>query len=864
MLDKKLAFSVLALGLLGLLIPFHALGQSYPPRTSVSPPPTQEKSLGDRIDDLGSAIFGGFLPKKGEQSRPTHRPSQTARGSSNTPGRTSTVTKPARAGSVSRAGSVTTRSPKQTVQSMLGLAPPKTYSSPKTPSPEAQSGRSPDTPVRIPVSRSFDRSSAGTSVQTSAKPAAPVVTRSLPRDFQSPEIQRETTPAVSSASQSPQASVAETVSDRPLHERLSTFSQSAFPADKPQQQSTTPTAATDPPASQQTRATLPMQEPVRESQVTPLRANASPEMPYHRPLVSQENLSGDTTPSVYGTNTMAAEAGSDTRTVVDSSAAVTPTPASRSGRQTNVLFAQKSPALSVETLGPRQIAVGKESAYELNIDNSGQSAADDVVLFVNLPTWADVLGAEASTGATGLAEVRQPGVATVPFQWRIGRMEAGSRERLVLRIVPRESRPFDLGVRWEYKPADSQVLIEVQEPKLVATLDGPREVLYGKQEVFRLKLANTGNGDAENVQITLTPVGTAGNQPVSHNMGTLGAGKEKVIEVELTARQEGQLLINVQVRGEGGVQAELAEKVLVRRPALHVELEGPHAQYVGAVATYRVRVSNPGTAAAKNLRLAVTVPPGTKYISGIEGANVTGNGTEVNWTLASLNASGEQVFTMECQLGLAGASRIEVAGSGDDELAATATTMTRVQAIADLVLEVKDPTGPIPVGKEVRYEFRIRNRGTTSAHDVEVVGYFSRGIEPTKVGGAQARLSPGQVVFSMIPSIAAGAELPLIVSARAETSGNHICRVEVQCKSLGTRLVCEETTHFYDTETQTQQATNGPPSGARPLSTPAPDGPPMQKMEVLRTAQRPETPAAAYGPSEPTPANRAPAGTTQQ
>ncbi|MEE8452031.1 MAG: hypothetical protein V3R99_08960 [Thermoguttaceae bacterium] len=542
---------------------------------------------------------------------------------------------------------------------------------------------------------------------------------------------------------------------------------------------------------------------------------------------------------------------------------MTATVTTQSAPRANVLFSRKSPVLSVETLGPRQIAVGKESAYELRIDNSGQNAADDVVVFVNLPPWTDVLGAEASTGATGLSEVRQPGVATVPFQWRIGRMEAGSRERLVLRIVPRENRPFDLAVRWECKPSDSQVLIEVQEPKLVATLDGPREVLYGKQEIFRLKLANTGNGDAENVQITLTPVGTAGNQPVSHNLGTLGAGKEKVIEVELTARQEGQLLINVLVRGEGGVQTELAERVLVRRPALQVDLEGPNTQYVGAVGTYRIRVRNPGTAPAKNIRLAVTVPPGTKYISGIEGANVTGNGTEVSWTLDSINASGEQIFVMECRLGLAGASRIEVAGTGDGELAATATTMTRVQAIADLVLEVKDPAGPIPVGTEVRYEFRIRNRGTTSAHDVEVIAYFSRGIEPIKVDGAQARLSPGQVVFSTIPSIAAGAELPLTVFARAEIGGNHICRVEVQCKSLGTRLVCEETTHYYDTGLQTQQATNVAPSGARPLNATGVDTPTMREPEALRTAQRPPAPATVYGPSKPTPANRPSETTTQ-
>ena len=42
--------------------------------------------------------------------------------------------------------------------------------------------------------------------------------------------------------------------------------------------------------------------------------------------------------------------------------------------------------------------------------------------------------------------------------------------------------------------------------------------------------------------------------------------------------------------------------------------------------------------------------------------------------------------------------------------------------------------------------------------------------------------------------------------ARADMVGNHIFRAEVHCKKLGTRLVREETTHFYQDGEGTQQA----------------------------------------------------------
>ena len=72
-----------------------------------------------------------------------------------------------------------------------------------------------------------------------------------------------------------------------------------------------------------------------------------------------------------------------------------------------------------------------------------------------------------------------------PCRWVLGRIEARSKEKLALKIIPKQSKPFELAVRWDFKPAPSQAMIEVQEPKLTMRLDGPREVLFGKREVLQ-------------------------------------------------------------------------------------------------------------------------------------------------------------------------------------------------------------------------------------------------------------------------------------------------------------------------------------------------------------------------------------------
>ena len=224
----------------------------------------------------------------------------------------------------------------------------------------------------------------------------------------------------------------------------------------------------------------------------------------------------------------------------------------------------------------------------------------------------------------------------------------------MLRLVPRQNRPFDLAVRWDCKAAASQATIEVQEPRLALRLDGPSEVTYGKKEVFKLKLSNTGNGAAENVLLTLLPLGNGDNRPVSHRIAALAAGEERVLEVELTARQTGVLTIQVGVKADAGAHAEVAERVLVRRAGLQVAAEGPAVQYVGAAATYRIHLRNPGNARRRNVHLTADLPAGGKYLAGSEGARLTAAGNQVQWTLAALDAGAAARLRGEVQPGPAG------------------------------------------------------------------------------------------------------------------------------------------------------------------------------------------------------------------
>ncbi|MBN2024408.1 MAG: hypothetical protein JW809_16630 [Pirellulales bacterium] len=524
-------------------------------------------------------------------------------------------------------------------------------------------------------------------------------------------------------------------------------------------------------------------------------------------------------------------------------------PAASSSRDSgdDVLFANESPILNVRTLGPRRITVGKESAYEVTVENLGQVAADNVVVTIDLPDWADVLGAEASTGAT-LSDRGPTGAKQ--FRWKVGPLAARERQKIVLRIVPRESRPIDLAVRWDFTPSASQTIIEVQEPRLGMQLHGPREVLFGKKESFQLEIANSGNGPAENVVLTLLPIVPGEGAPIDHVLGELPAGQKKVVEIELTAREKGQLAVCVDLRCDGEVHARLDEKILVRKPDLELAAEAPRMQYMGTVATYQFRVRNPGNAPAQNVTLTAKLPVEVKFLAASHNAQLGGDRGQVVWTIPQLDEGAEQIVQMTCQLTQDGFARIDAEAAGEGELLCAATATTKVEAMADLALEVSDPSGPVPVGAEATYEIRIHNRGTKRAAGIEVVAYFSRGIEPVAVEGSPYSIGPGQVVFDAIGGLPAGKEVVLKIKARAEVAGNHMFRTEVYCKPLGTKLVGEETTHFY----------NGGPAGASAgpfVAQPAgpAGGPPVQTADHRNAPTvRPTVPSAASPAVAPAPA----------
>ncbi|MDP6554118.1 MAG: CARDB domain-containing protein [Pirellulaceae bacterium] len=453
-----------------------------------------------------------------------------------------------------------------------------------------------------------------------------------------------------------------------------------------------------------------------------------------------------------------------------------------------IQLSSSGPALRIDTVGPRSILIGKEASYTLTLSNLGSLAAKDVFVRVELPEWVDVIATDASAGIAQPQNDESNGQRLI---WNVSQLSAEGQETLRLSVIPTKDRNFGLAIDWTVRPETSLAQIVVQRPQLELSVFGPKDILYGETAVYTIQLTNPGTGDADDVSVDFSY--GAQNLPTKR-VGTLAAGAQTEISVELTSRQAGTLPVSAIAIGGNGLRAEASEEVLVRRANLELTVAGSQRKFAGGVGTYEIRVRNTGNATASGVLAKVLLPDGAKFIAG---GDLTPANQGMVKRVGPLAPGAERVFAVQCQLTAPGDNRLEVHAESESELAASASFVTRVDALADLKLQVNDPQGPTAVGTKANYEITIENRGTKAAEDIKVVAQFSDGVEPVRAQGAVAEIVPGQVLFQTIPRIGPGDQIKLTIVAVADRAGNHRFRVETTSTEPETRLVAEESTHFF-------------------------------------------------------------------
>ncbi len=443
------------------------------------------------------------------------------------------------------------------------------------------------------------------------------------------------------------------------------------------------------------------------------------------------------------------------------------------------------PAVRVTTRGPAEVPINQVVEYEILVENRGAADAPGLLVRATIPDSISVRGHNVTNGEA----VPENDSGERRLLWQVNKVAAGGSERLIMKLAAEKAAPFDVTVEWTCLPQTNVAKISVQEPKLELKIDGPDQVVFGKSQIYSVRVLNPGNAMAAGVTFTLSPNSAT---PQSQKLGDIPAGKEAKFEIELSAQDRGELEIHGLVTGSGELRSESLKRIRVASAQLVATLDGPPLKYQNTEASYRLLLVNEGTAPSQNVTAQLRIPSGVQYVSGIDGAEVSGE--TLRWQVAELAPGQTREYAIRCNMVNTGSHMLAFECVGTAAGAASVSIGTKVEAVADLVLTVNDPMAPAPVGSEVMYEIILKNRGSKAATDVQAVAQFSQMIEPIRAEGHGAKLVPGQVIFDPISRLDAGQEVKLRVYAQASDGGVHRFRTEVTSGEIV--LVAEEATKY--------------------------------------------------------------------
>lgn len=274
------------------------------------------------------------------------------------------------------------------------------------------------------------------------------------------------------------------------------------------------------------------------------------------------------------------------------------------------------------------------------------------------------------------------------------------------------------------KPGAAQ-LEGPQSPALSVEKIAPPEIQVGKPAIFQTKIRNTGAVTAHGVELRdQTPKGTRllGTTPRASlgadgellwSLGTLKAGEEIVVQMQLMPTEEGEIGSVATVR----FNAEASVRTIATRPELSIRAAGPGQVLIGEEAVLTISVSNPGTGVASGVVLEAKIPQGLRHPAG----------AELEYEVGDLRPKETRQLELRLTSVQAGVAPLTLGARGEANL--KAESLVELDVVAprlDVALE-----GPKRrfLEREATYVVSISNAGTAPARRVELTCELPPGLE---------------------------------------------------------------------------------------------------------------------------------------
>jgi uncharacterized repeat protein (TIGR01451 family) len=457
--------------------------------------------------------------------------------------------------------------------------------------------------------------------------------------------------------------------------------------------------------------------------------------------------------------------------------------------EANTNYVQQVPALSIETSSPIAANVGRTVEQQILVKNVGSVAAEAVEIRGTLSITCELVGTQPK------AEVMDNALV-----WRLGTLAAGTEQKLTVRVKPVEAGELECRTSLSFKSV-AALKVQVREPKLKLTCDGPQAVTVGSEVRFAMTVINTGSGPAEGVKIRQVLPGVVqasakkAAQALAIDVGTLEPGESRTLETISRADAPGTVKINLVAECETQARATAEHTLQVQAAKLDLTTEGPDFRLLNRKASYQMLVTNSGNAIATGVHLMVGLPEGLQYVNAEGDAVYDPVKRTVAWVVGAMEPGTSQEYTLTVLPKSEGEHLQRAVAWADQNLLVKSDKVTRVEGFSSLTMRIAESEDPIEVGGEVAYQIQIANRGTKAAEHVQVTAVVPAGMELVNVASSLKYETQGQaIVFDAIPAVAAESTTVVQVRLKGTSKGDQRFRALMRSPSLSTAVVTEEGT----------------------------------------------------------------------
>ena len=330
---------------------------------------------------------------------------------------------------------------------------------------------------------------------------------------------------------------------------------------------------------------------------------------------------------------------------------------------------------------------------------------------------------------------------------------------------------------------------------------GPERVSLNDDVTYTINVRNTGTAVAKNVVVEdKVPEGlehASGDPSITFNLGDLAPNESRQESVTFTATDRGKVCNPAVATSDNADRVSDQACTVIAEQKLEIVKSGPKEQYLGKVAKYDIKVSNPGDTTLTNVSLTDIAPSQTRIMKA-NGASVSGN--RATWTVPQIKAGETLDFTVALTSDSPGNYCNEAAVQVDEGLTGESSACTEWKGYPALLLEVIDTVDPLQVdiGEMTTYEIRVTNQGSADDKDISINVQFPAEISPINASGATSASVEGRKVkFVEYPVLAPKEAITFIIEAKAEKIGDARLQVQLQSESLKTPVNEEESTHVY-------------------------------------------------------------------